>query len=160
MKVTYASSWIPHSTKINWYYKTICSILHMNQVHNHQTKKPSKISKKLVTNHKECLMNNEFNYVTEYEWKSSIFYIQPKINKCTKLREIISNSNSDYVKTPPPPPPHPHTLKGRSIIAGPCSPRKYFNSPDRQNQSTISSSTNIIYKRRLAFHTEVTNHAA
>ena len=60
-------------------------------------KKAFKDLQNLITKHKDCLTNNEFKYVTQYEWKSSNFYIQPKINKCIKLREIISNSNSAYV---------------------------------------------------------------
>ena len=85
-------------------------------------KKVFKNLQTLATKHKECLTNNELKYVSEYEWKSSNFYVQPKINKCTELKELISNSNSHYIKTNP-----PHTLKGRSIIAGPCSPTKHLS---------------------------------
>ena len=75
---------------------------------------------KLATTHKECLTSNEFKYVTEYEWKSSNFYVQPKINKCAELKELISNSNANYIK-------NKSSRNGRPIIAGQCSPTKHLS---------------------------------
>ena len=73
--------------------------------------------KKLVNTHKDCLTKKEIDYVTNYEWKTSNFYVQPKVNKCKILKDIITQTNNEYIKTDP-----PETLKARPIIAGPMSP--------------------------------------
>ena len=77
--------------------------------------------KRLLETHKPCLTTKELDYVTRYDWKTSNFYVQPKINKCQVLKEIIHLSNSDYIDTDA-----PESLKGRPIVAGPLSPTKHL----------------------------------
>ena len=77
--------------------------------------------KSYIELNKSCLTSKELNYITKYEWRWSNFYIQPKINKCKTLKDIIITSNSEYIKTDP-----PESLKGRPIVAGPESPTKHL----------------------------------
>ena len=77
---------------------------------------------KLLEKHRNCLTKNEFNYITDYEWKSSLFYVNPKIAKCKEISERMRTNNSEYLHMEPPP-----SLKGRPIISGPASPIKHLS---------------------------------
>ena len=77
---------------------------------------------KLMEKHRKCLTRNEFKYITNYEWKSSNFYVNPKVAKCTEIKEKMRLTNKKYFKMEPPP-----SLKGRPIISGPISPTKHLS---------------------------------
>lgn len=84
-----------------------------------------KVFKEVITLmklYKDCLTNKEFKYITDYTWKSSNFYVQPKINKCQEIKKVITDSNCVYIKMAP-----PESLKGRPIISGPISPTKHLS---------------------------------
>ena len=40
---------------------------------------------KLIEKYKKCLTNNEIKFISDYEWKSSNFYVNPKISKCKEI---------------------------------------------------------------------------
>ena len=71
----------------------------------------------LMTKHRLCLTEKEFSYVTTNAWKSSNFYVLPKIHKCKSIIEQILTNNGTYLKMNT-----PSDLSGRPIIAGPASP--------------------------------------
>ena len=64
-----------------------------------------------------CLTKSEYEYLTDYEWKSSQFYVLPKIHKCKSILDASTTSPSDIVDVPNPP-----DLSSRPIIAGCISP--------------------------------------
>ena len=50
--------------------------------------------KVLMEKHKECLTDKEFKFITDYEWKSSNFYVNPKISKCKEIdMKMKTNTN-------------------------------------------------------------------
>ena len=77
---------------------------------------------KLLERHRACLTEKEFKYISTYDWKSSLFYVNPKISKCQEISEQIQKNNSVYLKMKP-----PASLKGRPIISGPISPIKHLS---------------------------------
>ena len=77
---------------------------------------------KLMKNHEQCLTPKEFKFVTNYEWKTSNFYVNPKVAKCKEIKEKMQKNDSNYLKMSP-----PESLKGRPIIAGPTSPTKHLS---------------------------------
>ena len=77
---------------------------------------------RLLERHRACLTEKEFRYITTYDWKSSLFYVNPKISKCKEISDQIRMNNSDYLKMKP-----PASLKGRPIISGPVSPIKHLS---------------------------------
>ena len=74
---------------------------------------------RLIDQHRNCFTEQEYKYITKFEWKSSLFYVNPKIAKCNEISERIQASSSVYLKMAP-----PLSLKGRPIISGPASPIK------------------------------------
>ena len=72
--------------------------------------------------HEKCLTAKELKFITNYEWKTSNFYVNPKISKCKEIKERMQKNNSNYLKMPP-----PESLKGRPIISGPMSPTKHLS---------------------------------
>ena len=77
----------------------------------------SKLSKLLMMKHKQCLTTKEVEYITDFDYKSSNFYVLPKIHKSTSIIEKVSQNNSSYIHMDV-----PNDLKGRPIVAGPSSP--------------------------------------
>ena len=73
----------------------------------------------LLHKHKNCITKKEYDFITNYEWKSSNFYVNPKIAKSKEISDNMQTNNSGYLKMAP-----PISLKGRPIIAGPKSPTK------------------------------------
>ena len=73
--------------------------------------------KKLILKHKHCLMNQEIDYITNFENKESNLYGLPKIHKSKIINEAIFNQNSECITIS-----NPTDLKFRPIIAGPSSP--------------------------------------
>ena len=59
-----------------------------------------------------CIQQNN-----SFPWKTSNFYILPKIHKSTEIIQAIARSDKDYIEMSP-----PDNLKGRPIVAGPASP--------------------------------------
>ena len=78
---------------------------------------------RLIDKHANCLTKKEHKYLTHYQWKSSNFYVMPKINKCQEILKEIENSNEIYIQMEP-----PNSLKGHPIIAGPNSPTQRLSS--------------------------------
>ena len=71
---------------------------------------------KLMKKHENCLTSKEFKYITNYEWRTSNFYVNPKISKCKEIKDRMKTNNSKYLKMSA-----PSSLKGRPIISGPVS---------------------------------------
>ena len=77
---------------------------------------------KLMQKHEKCLTKKEMKFITDYEWKTSNFYINPKISKCKEIKERMATNNNKYLWMQP-----PKSLKGRPIISGPISPTKHLS---------------------------------
>ena len=73
----------------------------------------------LLEEHQACFTKNEKAYISNHVWKTSNFYINPKISKCREISDRIQRCEDVYLKMSP-----PDSLKGRPIIAGPASPIK------------------------------------
>ena len=71
----------------------------------------------LIKNHESCLTKNELKYFLNSNWKSSNFYVLPKIHKSRTIIEEINESNNISLNMQP-----PEDLKGRLIVGGPNSP--------------------------------------
>ena len=64
-----------------------------------------------------CLTKNGLKYILNSNWKSSNFYILPKIHKPKKIIEKINESNNICLNMQ-----LPEDLKGTPIVGGPNSP--------------------------------------
>ena len=73
--------------------------------------------KKLIKKHEDSLTTKEQDFITNLEWKTSKFYVLPKIHKSKEIINHIKSSDQDFVEMLP-----PKDLKSRPIIAGPMSP--------------------------------------
>lgn len=73
--------------------------------------------KKFIKNHSGCFTSREFSYLNNFDWKSSNFYVLPKIHKSKIIHDLVEKSDSDIINVIDPP-----DLKGRPIVAGPMSP--------------------------------------
>lgn len=73
--------------------------------------------KKLVEKFQHCLVKEEKEYLTAFEFRESNLYGLPKIHKSKLVKEAVTNQNSDYVIIK-----SPNDLKFRPIVAGPVSP--------------------------------------
>ena len=71
----------------------------------------------LIKKHESCLTKNEMKYILNSNWKSSNFYVLPKIHKSKKIIEEINENRSICLNMQP-----PEDLKGRPIVGGPNSP--------------------------------------
>ena len=69
--------------------------------------------KKHVKNHEICLTDKEIDYLTKFDWKTSNFYVLPKIHKCTSIKSELKSSQNEFIEVY-----SPHDLKGRPIVAG------------------------------------------
>lgn len=76
----------------------------------------------LMDKHRSCLSDKEYEYITSYEWKTSNFYILPKIHKCQAIIDKVQTCDSEYVQMAMPP-----DLKGRPIVGGPQSPTQHLS---------------------------------
>ena len=56
-------------------------------------KKVFEEQEKLMRKHAECLTSKEMKYITNFEWKTSNFYVNPKISKCAEIKEKIRHNN-------------------------------------------------------------------
>ena len=73
--------------------------------------------KKLVNEHEDSLTKKEQDFMINFDWKTSNFYVLPKIHKSKDIIDQISSSERDFIEISP-----SEDLKGRPIIAGPVSP--------------------------------------
>ena len=74
---------------------------------------------KLVEKHKGCLTTKERDYIVKDDWKSSNFYVLPKIHKSKPIAEKFAETNAEYAEMDA-----PDDLKGRPITAGPKTPTR------------------------------------
>ena len=72
---------------------------------------------KSITKKFEELTTKEQQFICDFPWKTSNFYILPKFHKSTEIIQAIARSDKDYIEMSP-----PDNLKGRPIVAGPASP--------------------------------------
>ena len=92
------------------------------QVDDKVDKKVFSKQTRLMKKHENCLTDKEMKFITDYEWKTSNFYVNPKISKCKEIKEKMRENNSKYLKMKP-----PESLMGRPIISGPASPTKHLS---------------------------------
>lgn len=85
-----------------------------------------------VEKFKDNLTNNEMKYLTKYDWKTSNFYVLPKVHKCKSLQEKIKNTNSDYIEHL-----RPDDLTARPIVGGRISPTQRLSNLIEQLLSPI-----------------------
>ena len=76
------------------------------------------------------------------DWKSSNFYVLPKIHKNKKIIDRFRNSESEFVHMEV-----PIDLKGRPITAGPCAPTRGLSELLEKIFITIRPSTSNICER-------------
>ena len=78
--------------------------------------------KALALKYNEVLTKNEYKYITEFEWSSSPFYVNPKIHKCITLIEKVKTSNTDYIELK-----NPEDLSSRPIVSSCNSPTSHLS---------------------------------
>ena len=78
----------------------------------------------LIDKHAKCLTKKEHKYLTHYQWKSSNFYVMPKINKSQEILEKVEKSHEIYIQMEP-----SDSLKGHPIIAEPNNSSERLSSP-------------------------------
>ncbi|XP_036362142.1 uncharacterized protein LOC118765009 [Octopus sinensis] len=69
----------------------------------------------LINTYREGLMDKEYEYITNFKCKSSLFYDIPKVHKSQIISETCKTSTDILIKIP-----SPNDLKLRPIIAGPA----------------------------------------
>ena len=74
----------------------------------------------LLTKHSTCLTEKEIDYVTNDDWKTSEFYVLPKVHKCKAIIERVQKCTEDVVTGITDPP----DLKGRPLVAGCSTPTR------------------------------------
>ena len=74
----------------------------------------------LVSKHSSCMTEKEIEYVKNPEWRTSEFYVLPKVHKSKSIIEAVRNTNGDVVDELSDPP----DLKGRPIVAGCSTPTR------------------------------------
>ena len=85
-------------------------------------KKVFKSLKLLMDKHRDCLRKKEYDYITNYEWSTSNFYVLPKIHKFKSIIAQIDHCYSEYLEMEA-----PLDLKGRPIDGGPQSPTQHLS---------------------------------
>lgn len=70
-----------------------------------------------INNYSNILTKDEIRYLTQFEYKTSLFYGLPKIHKSKLIINTITRENSEYVSVR-----DPMDLKLRPIVAGPACP--------------------------------------
>ena len=73
--------------------------------------------KKTVNKYKNNLTKEESKFLTNFEYRTSLFYGLPKVHKSTLIIQTVKDSNSEYICVP-----NPSDLKLRPIVAGPSCP--------------------------------------
>ena len=73
----------------------------------------------LIEKHKHCLTSKERDFICNFEWKTSEFYVLPKIHKSKSIISAINTQDSVLINLQ-----DPQDLKGRPIVACCSSPIK------------------------------------
>ena len=73
--------------------------------------------KQLCRKYRHLLQEKEFDYLTNFEMRTSNFYGLPKIHKSNSIKTAIEEQNQTYISTG-----EPTDLKLRPIVAGPACP--------------------------------------
>ena len=73
--------------------------------------------KETLNHYQDCFTKKEISYLTNFEYKTSLFYGLPKVHKSAIIIKAIEDIISEYINVP-----HPTDLKMRPIVAGPACP--------------------------------------
>lgn len=74
---------------------------------------------KLVEEHINCFTEKEVKFILKKDWKSSMFYVTPKIHKCQEIIDTFMSTNDTYIEMDIPP-----SLKSRPIVSSMNPPTK------------------------------------
>ena len=110
-----------------FYQEHIDKMLQNNEYYKQLEENPHKeIMKKyrtLMKQHETELTKKEFDYLTNFECKTSNFYGLPKIHKSKEVNDACTSSTSKYIEINP-----PDNLTFRPIVAGPtCETHRLSN---------------------------------
>ena len=86
-KSDYKKMIFSHLNDISTYTKIDCN----------QDKNTSSKIKSLLTTHEGCLLTDEIKYLTEFQPKTSYFYVLPKLHKNTDIQKLCKSINEEYV---------------------------------------------------------------
>ena len=90
---------------------------------NNPQKEIMKKYRVFLKNHQTELTKKEYDYLTNFEPKTSNFYGLPKIHKNKEINEACATSTSNYIEKKP-----PNNLAFRPIVAGPsCKTHRLSN---------------------------------
>ena len=92
------------------------------KVSNDADKKVMANLTKLVSKHDKCLTKAEKKYALNPDWKTSEFYIRPKIHKCKAILEEISREPRNVIAME-----NTQDLVGRPIVAGTKAPTRHLS---------------------------------
>ena len=92
------------------------------KVNEDADKKTMRNLTKLVKKHEKCFTKGEKTYVLDPDWKSSEFYIRPKIHKCEAILEEVRREPRNVINIKDAP-----DLVGRPIIAGTNAPTRHLS---------------------------------
>ena len=109
--------------------------------------------KKHVKSYKNCLTEKEQDYLTNFEWNTSNFYILPKVHKSKIIKDQIENSDTYCIEVN-----SPDDLKGRPIIAGCSSPTHRLSALLDKILSPIGNKVQTYIKDDWDFLHKLPNH--
>ena len=89
------------------------------KVGNEIDKEVYKNLENLCIKYRHCLTSNELSTLLEKNWRTSNFYVLPKISKSQSIINEITVKNSEYIQMP-----MPEDLTSRPIVSGPKSVTK------------------------------------
>ena len=78
--------------------------------------------RELMHQHRDCVTDKEFKYITNFDWSTSNFYGLPKIHKCKSIIQEVQQCNSAYLHMET-----PNDLKVRPVVAGPNAPTQHLS---------------------------------
>ena len=103
--------------------KMLSNTDYYNKSDNNPHKEIMKKYRSLLKKHEIELTKKEFDYLNNFECKTSNFYGLPKIHKSNIINEACAKSTSNYVELKP-----PENLTFRPIVAGPvCETHRLSN---------------------------------
>ena len=92
------------------------------KVNDDADKKTMSKLNKLVKKHEKCFTKGEKKYVSDPNWKTSEFYVRPKIHKCKTILEEVRRQPRNVINIREAP-----DLVGRPIIAGTNAPTRHLS---------------------------------
>lgn len=105
----------------NFYEHKIMDILNDQETYkmipNNVDKTTINKIKTTLKKYERSLTKDEIKFLTNFEYKTSLFYGLPKVHKSHSIIKAIEEGNSDYIFVP-----NPSDLKMRPIVAGPACP--------------------------------------